>query len=162
MSTLTLLDKLLDQASTTESKEHVLEQMHYAMDQSRLFTRFEELVGEISGTLGSPEFNANTDAGEGKKNPMPAWVMGGKQAKDSTVKVMRLSYWKRDGGISYLLLRQELDHKDRPKYFDLVLGGRKRTKTNTVQMTKLRHTDSSIIGWIRRMLTPKKEEGKGG
>lgn len=160
MSIFVILDRLLEQSSTSESKEHVLEQAHYAMDnvQHRLLNKFDDLVGEISTNLGNPEFNASTEAQDGEKqSPMPAWVMGGKQAADRSCKIMRLSYWRREGGISYLLLRQELDSKDRPKYYDIVLGGRRRTRTNTTQMSKLRHTDASFLGWMKRLFSSKKE-----
>lgn len=157
-STVVILDRLMEQASTSESKEHVLEQASYAVDnvQQRLLTNFEALVAEIVTDLGTPEFNASTE-GEGEKsNPMPSWVMGGKQAADTTKKVLRLSYWKRDTGISYVVLRMELDSKDRPKYYDLVLGARRRHKGDSVKITKLRNTDTSFMGWIKRMLAGNK------
>ena len=159
MSNLIILDRLLEQSSTSESKEHVLEQAHYAMDnvEQRMLTRYDDLVTEISGILGAPDYNANTEDGEGSKNPLPGWVMGGKQAQNATVKVMRLSYWRRENGISYLLLRREVDSKDRPKYFDVVLGGRKRSSKGPSQsMTKLRTVDSSLLGWIKRLVTGNK------
>jgi hypothetical protein len=155
MSTLTILDRLLDQSSTTESKEHVIEQAHYAVDnvQERLVKTFDKLVEEISADLGAPEFNASTDPTEGQKHPLPAWVMGGNKAADSTSKVLRLSYWKRETGVSYLLIRQELDSKDRPKYYDVVLGGRRRNRTDTSKIGRLRQTDASFLGWIKRLFS---------
>jgi hypothetical protein len=157
-SALVILDRLLDQASVSESKEHVLEQASYAVSdvQQRLLTNFEGLVQEISGDLGQPEFNASTDSQE-RSNPMPSWVMGGKAAADSTSKVLRLSYWKREAGISYVILRMELDSKDRPKYYDLVLGARRRTKGEPVKIGKLRNTDTSFIGWLKRLVSPNKQ-----
>jgi hypothetical protein len=154
MSTITLLDRLLDQSTTSESKEHVLEQAHYAVDnvQEKMQGKFEVLVQELTSDLGSPEFNANTDSEGGAKNPMPSWVLGGKETSNATRKIMRLCYWKRESGVSYLILRTELDSRDRPKYYDLVLGGRRRTRTNTVQMKSLRHVDSSFMGWLKRMI----------
>jgi hypothetical protein len=155
-STIVILDRLLDQASTTESKEHVLEQASYAVldVQQRLMGNFEGLVAEISDELGKPEFNAST-VSEERSNPMPSWVLGNK-ANDASLKILRLSYWKRDGGISYVILRMEVDSKDRPKYYDLVLGARRRTKTDTVQITKLRTADMSFMGWVKRMFVAKK------
>jgi hypothetical protein len=88
---------------------------------------------------------------------MPSWVMGGKAAADSTSKVLRLSYWKREAGISYVILRMELDSKDRPKYYDLVLGARRRTKGEPVKIGKLRNTDTSFIGWLKRLVSPNKQ-----
>jgi hypothetical protein len=160
MSILVILDRLLEQASTTESQEHVLEQAHYASEnvEQRLLTKFDQLVGEISDSLGNPEFNASTEKQDGcGQSPMPAWVMGGKAAIDRSTKIMRLSYWRRDTGVSYLLLRQELDSKDRPKYYDVVLGGRRRTRTNTREIKSLRHSDTSFLGWVKRMLSFKKQ-----
>jgi hypothetical protein len=154
-STVVILDRLLEQSSTQESKEHVLEQASYAVSdvQARLMGNFEGLVEEISNELGKPEFNAST-VSEERSNPMPSWVLGNK-ANDASKKVLRLSYWKRDGGISYVILRMEVDSKDRPKYYDLVLGARRRTKTDTVQIGKLRATDTSFLGWIKRMFAAK-------
>jgi hypothetical protein len=157
-STLTILDRLLDQAGISESKEHVLEQASYAVSdvQKRLLEKFEQVVTELSDELGQPEFNASTEVQEGGKNPMPGWVMGGKAA-DASQKVLRLSYWKRETGISYVILRTELDAKDRPKYYDLVLGARRRSnKGEKVQIGRLRNTDTSFVGWIKRILTFKK------
>ena len=159
MSIVTILDRLLEQSTHSESQEHVLEQAHYASQnvEERLLTRFDEMVGDISNALGNPEFNASTDAEDGKQNPMPAWVMGGKQAADSTRKIMRLCYWRREGGVSYLLLRKELDSKDRPKYYDLVLGGRRRNRTDSAKITSMRNTDMSFMGWVKRVLAFKKD-----
>jgi hypothetical protein len=157
-STIVILDRLLDQAGTSESKEHVLEQASYAVDnvQQRLLGNFEGLVEEITTELGKPEFNASTVAtGEEKANPMPSWVVGAK-ANDASKKILRLSYWKRDSGISYVILRMEVDSKDRPKYYDLVLGARRRTKSDTGAITKMRSTDTSFLGWVKRMFAGKK------
>jgi hypothetical protein len=158
-SSLIILDRLLEQAGISESKEHVLEQASYAVSdvQKRLLVKFEELVAELSGELGNPEFNASTDnQPEGGKNPMPAWVIGGK-AQDASQKVLRMSYWKRDGGISYILLRMEMDAKDRPKYYDLVLGARRRSKSGEkVKIGRLRNTDTSFVGWLKRVFSLKK------
>jgi len=154
-SSVVILDRLLDQAEISQSKEHVLEQASYAVAdvQHRLLNNFEGLVEEISSELGKPEFNASTDDGsQEKSNPMPGWVMGGK-ATDSSQKVLRLCYWKREGGISYVILRMELDSKDRPKYYDLVLGARRRTKGEPVKIGKLRQTDTSFMGWIKRLIS---------
>ncbi len=153
MSTVILLDRLLEQAGISESKEHVLEQASYAISnvQERLLGQFEVLVSEISQEIGQPEFNASTaEAGEGK-NPMPAWVMGG-TAADASRKVLRLSYWKRENGISYVILRTELDAKSRPKYYDLVIGARRRTKGARITVNKMRTTDTSFMGWLKRLM----------
>lgn len=156
-STLVILDRLLDQAGTSESKEHVLEQASYAVDnvQQRLLGNFETLVQEISSEIGKPEFNASTVDSEEKSNPMPSWVVGSK-ANDASKKILRLSYWKRESGISYVILRMEVDSKDRPKYYDLVLGARRRTKSDTGKITKMRSTDTSFLGWVKRMFSAKK------
>jgi hypothetical protein len=152
MSSVILLDRLLEQSTTSESKEHVLEQAHYAVDnvQQKMLGKFDDLVAEITAELGPPEFNASIE-GDASKNPMPSWILGGKQMSDATTKILRLSYWKRESGISYLLLRMELDSRDRPKYYDLVLGGRRRTKTASVKMDKLRHTDVTFMARLKAM-----------
>ena len=72
-SSVVILDRLLDQAEISQSKEHVLEQASYAVAdvQHRLLNNFEGLVEEISSELGKPEFNASTDDGsQEKSNPM--------------------------------------------------------------------------------------------
>lgn len=153
---ITILDRLLEQSSTTESKEHVLEQASYAVDnvQQRLLTKFEEIVADVVGAIGQPEFNASTEVQEGSRNPMPSWVIGSKGA-DASKKVVRLCYWRRDGGISFLLMRIELDSRDRPTYYDLVLGGRRRTRTDSAKITAMRQADTSFIGWVKRLLSTK-------
>jgi hypothetical protein len=154
MSHLSLLDRLLDQSSISESKEHVLEQMHYALDKvdQKALARYDELVASISNDIGAPEFNASLGLTEGSKVPVPAWVINSKKPTSASHKMMRLCYWRRETGVSFLVLRQELDSKDRLKYYDLVIGGRKRTRTNTNELKNLRKTDSSFVGWIKRKL----------
>jgi hypothetical protein len=151
-SNVTLLDRLLEGSTTSECKEHVIEQASYAVNdvQQRLMVRFEEIVADIASEFGNPEFNASTQGGE-SKNPMPSWITGSRQAEIAS-KVLRLSYWKREQGVSYIILRMELDAKDRPTYYDLVLGGRRRHKTDTPQMSSLRNKDMSFFGWLKRLV----------
>jgi hypothetical protein len=155
---ITVLDRLLAQAENSECQEHLIEQAHYAVDKvhQKFLTRYESLVEEISGSLGVPEYNASTD-GEERKNPMPKWVTGTRLGEASS-KVLRLCYWKREGGISYLLLRMELDSKDRPTYYDLVLGARRKQKADMPKMDKLRTADTSFVGWVKRVLGVKNED----
>lgn len=149
----TILDRLLDEAPNTTCREHVLEQASYAVDnvQQKFVGKFEALVSEISTDWGQPEFNASTSSTEEGKNPIPAWVTGSRQG-ESAQKVLRLSYWKRANGISYVLLRLELDSKDRPNYYDLVLGARRKNRTEAVKVDKLRNTDPSFVGWLKRLV----------
>jgi hypothetical protein len=155
---VTVLDRLLAQAETSECQEHLIEQAHYAMEnvQQKCLSRFESIVAEISETLGMPEFNASTEGEESKKHPMPKWVTGSRLGEASS-KVLRLCYWKRDTGISYLLLRMQLDSKDRPTYYDLVLGGRRKVKADMPKMDKLRTTDTTFVGWVKRLIGAKHE-----
>ncbi len=145
----------MEQAATSECEEHVMEQAHYAVENvsEKSLQRFEALVDEISSALGRPEYNASTDSQDKDcKNPMPKWVTGTRHGESSR-KIMRLSYWKRENGISYVMLRQELDSKDRPKYFDLVVGARKRVRSATPKVDKARYQDTSIMGWIKRLFS---------
>lgn len=152
------LQKETEAAATTECREHVIEQASYAVSdvQQRFLGKFDTLVSEISEKWGPPEFNARTDASgaedsDEKRHPMPAWVTGTRLG-ESAQKVLRLSYWRREGNISYVLLRIELDAKDRPNYYDLVLGARRRHKTEAVKVDKLRRTDTSVWAWLGRKL----------
>ena len=113
----------------------------------------DDLVREVSDQWGAPEFNARTDSEdeEEKKHPIPSWVTGSRKGELSE-KILRLSYWRREGNISYVLLRVELDSKDRPNYYNLVLGARKRHKTEAVKVTKLRNTGTSFWSWIGRKI----------
>ena len=158
MSMITVLDRLLQQAEINECQEHLIEQAHYAVDnvETKFLARFEELVGEISQSLGQPEFNASFDGSE-NKNPVPKWVTSLRRGEVST-KVLRLCYWRREGGMSYVVMRIELDSRDRPKYYDLVLGSRKKTRTEPMKMDKLRYEDNSFMGWLKRKLPGKKVE----
>ncbi len=149
----TILDRLLEEAPNTTCREHVLEQASYAVDnvQQRFLGKFDTLISEISNDWGQPEFNASTSATDEGKSPIPSWVTGSRQG-ESAQKVLRLSYWKRTNGISYVLLRLELDSKDRPNYYDLVLGARRKNKAESVRVDKLRNTDTSFVGWLKRLV----------
>lgn len=156
-----VLDRLLAQADTNnESVEHVIEQAHYAVEDvhKKFLVRFEQLIEEISESLGPPEYNASTNADDGgTKNPMPKWVTGSRHGEAAS-KVLRLCYWKREEGISYLILRMQMDSKDRPTYYDLVLGARRRVRGQPVRVDKMRnHDDTSFVGWIKRILASKTE-----
>lgn len=152
-SLVTVLDRLLEQAAVSENKEHVLEQASYAVDNvhQRLLGKYDTVIEEITSALGTPELNVSTDNPE-IKNPMPSWVTGSKHG-DAAQKVLRLSYWKREFGISYVILRTELDSRDRIKSYDIVLGARRRNKSETAKIAKMRNTDPTFMGWVKRMLS---------
>jgi hypothetical protein len=158
-SMVMVLDRLLSGAEPNATQEHLMEQAHYAVDnvEMKFLQRFEALVSEISEELGPPEYNASTTGGEERSNPMPKWVTGTNKG-DASHKFLRLCYWKREIGISYLLVRMELDTKDRPKYYDLVLGGRRKIRSDSPKMDRLRNQDTSFVGWIKRMITTKKDD----
>jgi len=159
MSTaLLVFDRLMKEAEasgSTDCREHILEQAHWGVAdvQQRMLRTFDQLVQEITQDWGVPEFNARTDqeSEDEKKHPMPSWVTGSRKG-ESSEKILRLSYWRREGNVNYVLLRIELDSKDRPNYYNLVLGARKRHKTETVKVDKLRNTSTSFWSWIGRKI----------
>ncbi len=137
---VTLMDKLLleaDQAGM--SREHTLEQAHYASYnvQETMTKRFLDLVGQVETQLGTPEQRIEFDREDGKKSPIPKWLQECVR-KTSSDKVMRVAFWRRDEGYSYICLKMELDSKDRPNYYNLVLGSRRKIsqKINVESMRK--------------------------
>lgn len=140
-SPVVLMDKLLleaDQAGM--SREHVLEQSHYASQnvQESMTKRFSELVGQVESELGTPEQNLQLDREDGKHTPVPKWLHDTLN-KTSTVKMLRVAFWRRADGYSYVCLKIELDSKDRPNYYNLVLGSRRRMAGQKMNLDAIRN-----------------------
>lgn len=156
-SSLTILDRLLLQAESSECREHVLEQASYAVAdvQQRLLQKFETLAEELSLALGPPEFtlSGNRQAGtDSHQSPLPSWITGSRKGENAR-QILRFSYWKRQDGLSYIMLIVELDSKDRPNYYDIVLGGKRRRRGEPLKLDKLRQDDGGFLSWLRRLFS---------
>ena len=135
-----LMDTLLEEADQAGMvKEHTLEQAHYASlnVEQVMGDKFDELVKSISGEWGStPEQNILCQREDGRKAPLPKWLHDAANVAGSS-KMIKVAYWKRGAGYSFVMLRTELDSKDRPKYYNLVLGSRRR-QSEGARVDKLR------------------------
>jgi hypothetical protein len=135
-----LLDTLLEEASEAGMvKEHTLEQAHYASlnVEQVMAEKFDALVKQLETEWGSaPEQNIQCQREDGRKAPLPKWLQQAANVAGSC-KLMRVAFWKRGVGFSYVLLRAELDSKDRPNYYMLVLGSRRR-QSEGARVDKLR------------------------
>lgn len=123
-----LMDKLLLEADKAGmSREHVLEQAHYASYnvQEAMANRFAEVVSQVEAELGPPEQKLELNQEDGKKLQLPKWLSEAVH-KTSSVKMLRVAFWRREDGYSYVCLKMELDSKDRPNYYNLVLGSRRK------------------------------------
>lgn len=121
----TLLEEA-DQAGMV--KEHTLEQAHYASQnvEQVMGEKFDELVKKIQEEWGqAPEQNILVKREDGRKAPLPKWLHDAANVAGSS-KLLKVAFWKREGGYCFILLRVELDAKDRPNYYNLVLGSRRR------------------------------------
>lgn len=168
-SVVAILEKLLDDKTVT-FKEHVLEtaSRHVSDAQTRFEQKFDALVREIGTIWGEPEFNsqirqepdvAQTSSDEQKKplsTVVPPWCQGTPRNGGRT-KALRLAHWKNSDGIMYVVLRTELDlEKDRPLYYDLILGARRRKPEMDKNTVKLRQTEKTwqayvvdFFNWLR-------------
>jgi hypothetical protein len=124
-----LMEKLLEEASEAgQVREHTLEQAHYASlnVEQVMDGKFDELVRHVESEWGEPaEQNTAVQLDDGRKAPLPKWLHEAANVAGAC-RLIKVAYWKRGSGYSYVLLRAELDSKDRPKYFMLVLGSRRR------------------------------------
>lgn len=138
---INILDNLLQEAEVGGSREHVMDQAHYASQnvEENMGNRFLALVAEIQAELGAPEVNQVICYEEGKKTPLPRWLHDAVKEAGAS-RLLRVAYWKRGQGINYVLLRVDLDSKDRPNYFNIVLGSRRRqsegARVNTLRAKK--------------------------
>lgn len=119
-------------------KEHTLEQAHYASSnvESVMSQKFDALVQQVSADWGNPEQNIKTEREDGRKVPMPKWLHDAANVAGST-KLVQVAFWKRGAGYCFVMVRIELDSKDRPNYYNLVLGSRRR-QTEGARVDKLR------------------------
>lgn len=124
-----LLETLLEEADQAGMvKEHTLEQAHYASlnVEQVMSDKFENMVRSIEGEWSAgPEQNIIVQREDGRKTPLPKWLHEAANVAGST-KLLRVAYWKRGAGYSFVMLRVDLDSKDRPNYYNLVLGSRRR------------------------------------
>lgn len=136
-----LLDTLLEEADQAGMvKEHTLEQAHYASlnVEQVMGEKFDKLVSQISGEWSlSPEQNIIVQREDGRKAPLPKWLHDAANVAGST-KLIKVAFWKKGAGYSFVMLRVELDSKDRPNYYNLVLGSRRR-QSEGVRVEKLRN-----------------------
>lgn len=175
-SAIAILEKLLED-ETVSFKEHVLEtaSTHVSNVQQRFESSFDSYVRDISAIWGEPEFNSQirkepnepppepsaeeepSDNGEHKKKPLstvvPNWCKGTAR-NGGEPKALRLAHWKKPDGLMYIVLRTEVDPKknDRPIYYDLVLGARRRKQEVDKGTVKLRQTKehwmAGVVGII--------------
>ncbi len=135
-----LMDKLLLEADKAGmSREHVLEQAHYASYnvQESMLKRFVEVVGQVEAELGKPEQQIELEREDGKRTQIPKCLQDTAK-KTSSEKLLRVAFWRRDDGYNYVCLKVELDSRDRPNYYNLVLGARRKIsqKINVESMRK--------------------------
>ena len=133
------MDNLLleaDQAGMV--KEHTLDQAHYASSnvEEVMSKKFDDLVTQINAEWGTPDQNIVCQREDGRKAPLPKWLHDAANVAGST-KLVKVAFWKRGNGYSFVMLRIDLDSKDRPNYYNLVLGSRRR-QTEGARVEKLR------------------------
>lgn len=136
-----LLDTLLEEAETAGMvKEHTLEQAHYASlnVEQVLGDKFDALVRQITEEWHvPPDQNVLLQREDGRKAPLPKWLHEAANEAASK-KLYKVAYWKREGGYCFLMMRADLDSKDRPNYFNLVLGSRRRVSEGARTIGNLR------------------------
>lgn len=136
---MALMDQLLVQAEQAgSSQEHMLEQAHYASlnVEEVMGKKFDDLIALVQADWGTPEQNIQVNRADGKKVPLPKWLHDSMNVAGSN-KLLNVAYWRRGEGYCYVMLRVELDSKDRPNYYDLLIGSRRRI-ASSVKVDKLR------------------------
>lgn len=133
----TLLEETADQAGMV--KEHTLDQAHYASlnVEQVMGEKFDNMVKEVEAEWGAaPDQNVLVHRDDGKKAPLPKWLHDAANVAGSK-KLYKVAFWKRGSGYCFLMLRADLDSKDRPNYYNLVLGARRR-QSEGARVEKLR------------------------
>jgi hypothetical protein len=149
-SAVAILERLLDSDAT--QKEHTLETFspHLGDLQTRMGDTFDKLIGELSAVFGQPDFSSNPGTDKVRQS-MPGWSAG--SAKNGgALQTLRLTYWKRPDSLYYIALRTEIHpQKEKPMYYDLVLGAKRRKEEirESVNVDKLRNTKQH---WISKVL----------
>ncbi len=134
-----LMDTLLEEAAEPGSvKEHTLEQAHYASlnVEQVMSEKFDALVKQVESEWQPPEQSITVEREDGKRAPLPKWLHDAANIAGS-VKLIRVAFWKRNEGYCFVMLRAELDSKDRPNYYNLVIGSRRR-QSQGARVEKLR------------------------
>ncbi len=150
-SAVAILERLLDNEAT--QKEHTLETFspHLGDLQSRMNDTFDKLIGECNAVFGPADFNCAPTVGDKVKTTLPSWSAGAPK-QGGSLQTVRLSYWKRPDSLYYIALRTEIHpQKDKPMYYDLLLGAKRRKEElrESVKMDKLRNTKPH---WISKVL----------
>lgn len=171
---IAVLEKLLDDPET-QVKEHVLETAspHIANAQARFEERFDSIVNEISTIWGEPSFNSHlnweghpsvTDRDSQEEQTdskrlstvVPKWCVGTARSGGQP-KTLRMASWSKPDSLKYVCMRTEIDpRKDRPLYYDIVLGAKRKNQEVSRGSEKLRHTKEhwmsnvvSALNWFR-------------
>ncbi|PZM81587.1 MAG: hypothetical protein DKT66_20515 [Candidatus Melainabacteria bacterium] len=149
--TVTLMEALLKDPSVSV-REHVVESAspHVSNVKQTFEGKFESLVSEIGKEWGHPIFNSTFDDPDNPKAVAPSWSVG--NPKDGgEAKTLKLSYWKRDNIINYILLRTEVDPQknNKPLYYEIVIGGKRRISEGNIKVDGLRQQKPTIWGTIR-------------
>ncbi|MCC7528686.1 MAG: hypothetical protein IT342_09200 [Candidatus Melainabacteria bacterium] len=149
--TVTLMEALLKDPSVSV-REHVVESAspHVSNVKQTFEKQYETLVSEIGKEWGYPIFNSTFDDPENPKAVAPAWSVGNPKDGGES-KTLKLSYWKRDNIINYILLRTEVDPQknNRPLYYEIVIGGKRRVSEGNVKVDALRQAKPSVWSTIR-------------
>jgi hypothetical protein len=150
-SAVAILERLLD--GDIAQKEHTLETFspHLSDLHTRINSTFDKLVGECEAVFGPADLNSPPVDGEKSKTPFPGWSAGTAR-NGGAIQTLRLAYWKRPDSFYYIGLRTEIHpQKEKPMYFDLVVGARRRKEElrDSASMDKLRNSKQH---WISKVL----------
>lgn len=150
MSVVALMERMLDVGTIVPVKEHVLESAsrHVADVEDKFNEQYDKLVREATIAWGKPEFN-NDMSHVRLKNVMPSWSDGiARNGGES--RAQRLCYWRKDGIIKYIVLRTEVNDKDTPIYYDLVIGAR-RKPIDGIRISSLRHRKTGFLELLQSL-----------
>ncbi|HEY9776889.1 MAG TPA: hypothetical protein V6C81_24205 [Planktothrix sp.] len=185
-SAIAVLEKLLNDESVNNKEHLLETASPHILNAEQRFEQsFDTIVREISTIWGDPEFNSQIKKGDDELLPapgeeeeapegeqpqeaaerkernlstvVPAWSRGTARS-GGQIKALRLAHWKRPDGLMYIVLRTELDPKknDRPLYYDLILGARRRKQEVDRGSERLRQTEENwksqvvqALNWLR-------------
>lgn len=141
MSTQTILEKLLKEAEEGgDAREHVVEAASYAVQnvEDRFNQQFDQVVADISSRSGKPSFGDGAGVDGVSRVPPPSWL-----TPKSTMqhKILKTTFWKEGGNITYVQFRYEMDRKQRPTTYEILLGARRTVVREKPTLEVARHHD---------------------
>lgn len=148
---------LRDAVEGAEHREHVIESGSYLMQnvEEKFSEQFDKIVAEISSDKGRPTFGDGAGS-NGSKIPPPPGVLPQKTALSQYKKILKTTLWREENNYIWVQYRIEMDAKQRPNSYEILLGAKKMVPREQPQLVKAREHEGpkgiqAFWIWFREM-----------